>query len=244
MQVFASKIFRLTFDAFGLFAVLCAVADGAPPKPAAASAKEKMERWWVDLEKSEPDASRALLHFSTIPNEAVPFFKEKLRPLKIDPKQVKALLVQLSSEKPEVWKPAFEDLEYLDPRLAIDLESLMDIEMTDSPGRQRLVAVLSERDPATLEGQEISLRPVGDDGFNFFKPEMGSFWAEHKVSRLNNSPGGTPKRKWTRAIRAMVLLKHIGTPEAIAILKEMSTGHPEAQPTKVAKELLAEGTSP
>jgi hypothetical protein len=43
---------------------------------------------------------------------------------------------------------------------------------------------------------------------------------------------------WTRAVRAIVLLEHIGTPGAVAILKDMATGHPDAQPTKVARDCL------
>ncbi len=38
---------------------------------------------------------------------------------------------------------------------------------------------------------------------------------------------------------AIVLLEHVGTPEATAILNSMATGHPEAAPTKLAKDSLA-----
>ena len=37
---------------------------------------------------------------------------------------------------------------------------------------------------------------------------------------------------------ALVPLEHIGTPEAMAILKDMGTGHPEAQRTRVARKPL------
>ena len=40
-------------------------------------------------------------------------------------------------------------------------------------------------------------------------------------------------------MRAIILLEHIGSPDAVAILKDMSTGHPEAQPTRTAVEALA-----
>jgi hypothetical protein len=39
-------------------------------------------------------------------------------------------------------------------------------------------------------------------------------------------------------VRAILLLEHIGTPGAFAILKEMATSHPDAQPTKVARDCL------
>ena len=57
--------------------------------------------------------------------------------------------------------------------------------------------------------------------------------------RSTETRWGMVKRKWTRAERAIVLLEHVRTPEAISILKEMATGHPEARPTVVAREALA-----
>jgi hypothetical protein len=43
---------------------------------------------------------------------------------------------------------------------------------------------------------------------------------------------------WVRAIRAIALLEQVGTPGAVAILKDMATGHPDASPTKAAKVAL------
>ncbi len=40
-------------------------------------------------------------------------------------------------------------------------------------------------------------------------------------------------------MRAIILLEHIGSPDAVAILKDMATGHAEAHPTKTAVEALA-----
>ena len=71
-----------------------------------------------------------------------------------------------------------------------------------------------------------------------FSADNSSWWAEHKVSPLGSSRWGTTKRLWTRAEQAIILLEHIGTPEAIAVLKVMATGHAEAGPTITAKESL------
>ena len=101
----------------------------------------EMEKLWVDLEGTELQASRALLKLSTQPKQVVPFLKGKMKPLKIDPKQLNELIDQLGSDKQEIWKPAFEELEYFDPRLAIDLQTLM-ANVTESPARQRMVAVI------------------------------------------------------------------------------------------------------
>ena len=164
------------------------------------------------------------------------FLKIKLKPLAISSAQVKALLLKLGNANDSVWKPAFEELEYFDPRLAIDLKTLMD-RYTETPARQRLVEILSGREAGSLQDKNIQLRKFGGpDDFNFFAENEGSWWAEVKIERINSHYWATTKKKWTRAVRAIVLLEHIGTSDAAAILKDIATGHPEAQPTKVAKE--------
>ena len=171
--------------------------------------ERKLETWWADLEKGEPEASRALLNLAARPKSAVLFLKTRLKPLTISSGQVKALLLKLGSSNEALWKPAFEELEYFDPRLAIDLQTLMD-RYTEYPVRRRLVEVLSGRDPDSLKDYEdLKIRPVGD-GFNFSgNMAMGvmNWWAEHRLERL--SPSGGAKKKWTRAVCAIVLLEHI-----------------------------------
>jgi hypothetical protein len=199
---------------------------------------DPFESWWLELEKPEIDAARALLNMADRREEAVAFFKAKMKPLKINAAEVRALLLKLGNENEKVWKRAFEELEYFDPRLAIDLETLMD-RYQEAPGRQRMVEVLSGRQAGQLAGKEVTLRKA-KDGFNFFaQPNFGSWWAEHKLDRVNDPKGwGNPKKKWTRAGRAIVLLEHFATPGAVAILKGMATGHPDAQPTRVARDAL------
>jgi hypothetical protein len=207
-----------------------------------------MDAWWTDLEKDETDATRALLNLADRREDAVAFLRSKLKPLKVSTSEIRALLLKLGTENPNVWRPAFEELEYFDPRLAIDLETLMD-RYKDAPRRQRMVEVLSGWKPGVLDDKEIRLRRVNQDGFNFSAaPKMGSWWAEHRVDRIGIYSPDNPKKKWTRAVRAILLLEHIGTPGALAILKDMATGHPDAQPTKVARDcverLVKSGKSP
>lgn len=205
----------------------------APLKPDPAAATRRMEALWVDLEKGNAEASRALLKLADHPKETVVFLRDKVTPLKVSPERVRELLGDLGSEDEKTWKKAFEELGYYDPRLAIDLATLM-TDVTESPTRQRMVAVLSGRNPKDLEGKTVSVRPVGNEGFNFFDGS-GSWWAEHRVDRLNAGWLNGGMKKWTRATRAVILLEHIGTPEAVDILKNMATGHPDAHPTKEAK---------
>jgi hypothetical protein len=213
-----------------------ALAAAAPVEEGATAGRGPMEAWWADLEKEEEPASRALLKMSTRPEEAVAFLKVRMKPLTIKAGEVRGLLLKVGSRNEKVWKPAFEELEYFDPRLAIDLETLME-RITETPARQRMVEVLSGREAGSLGEAAIQLHNIGGGrGFNFVA--RGSWWAEHRVERLNSDRWGTYKKKWARAVRALVLLEHIGTPDALAILKAMATGHPDAQPTKVAKEAL------
>jgi hypothetical protein len=176
-----------------------------------------------------------LLSLYDRPNEAVALLREKMKPLAISSDRVKSLLLKLNNADEKVWKPAFEELEYFDPRLAIGLEELMD-QVTESPARQRMVEVLSERDAGSLTGEEIKLWRGG--GFFNFNGKRGSWWAEHRVSEINSGRWSTIKRKWTQAQRAIVLLEHVRTPEAISILKDMATGYPQARPTMVAIEAI------
>jgi len=207
-----------------------------PPAPPEATA-EQWQTWWEDMEKGEPHAARAVLNFAMRPEQAVAFLKEHLVPLSISEDDVKKLIADLNSEDDNVWKPAFEKLEYLDPRLAIDLETLMN-DTVEPLARTRLTEILSGRPADSLRGKSITLRPLrgADGGHNFFDGR-GSWWAEAHIDKLN-AGWSTTKKKWTRALRAVVLLEHVASPDAVALLKAMSEGHADAEVTKVAQEAL------
>ena len=91
-----------------------------------------METLWADLEKDEAEATRALLKMSTQPDQTVGFLKDKMKPLTLDSVRLKAYLLRLGSPNEALWKKAFEDLEYFDPRLAMDLPT----SWTRSPRRR------------------------------------------------------------------------------------------------------------
>ena len=221
-------------------ALIAAIGPGllraqAPPEP------PTLANWWADLEKDDPQASRALLKLAASPKETTAFLKDKLPPLTVDAGRVQFLLTVLGDDKEEVWKPAFEELEYFDPRLAIGLEDLMPM-APEAPTRQRMVEVLSGREAGSLGRRSVNLRSFGEDAgkknFNFFAEAFGSWWAEPDLAKLNSFAWGNSKKKWTRAVRAIMLLESFNTPEATGIIKAMATGHPDAQPTRVAKEAL------
>src|SRR5262249_12548298 len=183
----------------------------------------------------DPAASAAVIKLFKTPETTVPFLKTKLTPLKLEPDRCKELLRDLGSEEERVWKSAWETLDYLDPRLAIDLPTLMR-DVTDVPSRTRMVELCSDREADSLLGQDVSLRPVGNEGYNF--SSKGSWWAEHRIDRIGKY-AWQPKKAWTRASRGVAILEQIGSPDAIAVLRQVAEGHKDATPTIAAKESLA-----
>jgi len=116
-------------------------------------------------------------------------------------------LEKLCSHNEDVWKRAFTELEYFDPRFAISLEMLMKL-VTSTPARQRTVELLSGYKAESLAGQKITLNCSGDgEDYNFIA--NGSWRAEHKIGPLGAAVGavvggiaGAKARKEAKAKRA------------------------------------------
>jgi hypothetical protein len=214
---------------------LTAAVSVAAPAPGDKEANKELEALWADMYKDEPTASNAVLKLFKQPDKATSFLKEKLRPLRLDADRCKQLLTDLGSPEEKVWKAAWDELDYLDPRLAIDLPTLMK-DVPEGPARTRTVELCSERKADSLSGKHVEIRPVGDDGFSFFA-DIGSWWAEHRIDRIG-VPSWNPKMSWVRAARGVALLEQIGSAEAVKALEQLADGHPDAFPTKAAKESL------
>lgn len=173
----------------GLLATGLAPNGRAAPLPAdPKAARKELEALWTDLAGDEVTASRALLKLAARPKEAVALAAEKLKPLKIDEKRVRALLADLDSEKEEKWKAAVEELEYFDPRLAVNLLTLMD-EVIERVPRARLVALLSgDRTAGELLEQvaPITLNQYGGENGKdiYYNFRQGGSWG-------GRAPGGS-----------------------------------------------------
>jgi hypothetical protein len=193
---------------------------------------------WDDLAGDEQSATRAVLALSARPREAVQLLAARLRPLQLEREQAERWLADLASPDAAVWRPVVDVMLYFDPRLAVGLKELM-TDVTDADARRRLVAALQGHgDPDHYADRTIELRGFldEDDGYNFavIEPSGARYttWAEYRVERICH-------HSWVRAVRAVVLLEHIGTPDAVAVLRDMATGHPDALPTKAAQDALA-----
>ena len=197
-----------------------------------AQEKLDLDKLWKDLEKNEPESTVAILKLAQRPEETVKFLEKKLIPLVLEEKEFEELMEQLGAEDADKWKPAFEKLSYLDPRLHMDLEALME-EFDENPTRNRLIEILCDTKAGTYTGKDIQLRKTARGQYNF-KSGNSSWWAEASVERLNSS-FYLGKKKWRQATRAVILLEHIGTKDSMRVLLRLSSGHEKAQPTRVAK---------
>ena len=222
------------------FANAIAINPGvAPAESTTAPTTRPIEAAWNDLAEPEPRASIALLRLSDSPDEFVALATQRLLPLTLTQRDLATLLVELGSEDDATWRAASDRLRYVDPRLAESLGALMERLADDDQTRARLVEVMSERDAGSLAGRFVRLWTSDDGKTMNFADGHGSWWAESDVARLNESPWLRGKSSWTRAVRAIALLEHVGTPAARAIVDAMATGHPDAQPTRVARALIA-----
>lgn len=230
-----NRLRQLCFGALFFFMATSVYAIQTPDEKE--NTKSEIDEAWEMLAENEPDCTEAVLYFAKRSDEAVSYFDEHLAPLRLDEATFLEIKQELESDDEATAKAAFEKFAYLDPRLAFGLEEIMD-KVEEGIVRTRMVEVLSGRRFDSLEGTDVQLRKIGggdDVSFNF-KSGAGSWWAEANISRLGIGVF-LAKPQWTRAIRAVKILEDINTPEATKILSRMAQGHPEAQPTIIAKKI-------
>lgn len=206
-------------------------------------AQKSIEAAWNSLRGREPESTRAILTLAETPADTIAFLAERLQPLTLTGDRMHALLDNLQSSQDDVWRSAYQELQYFDPRLALKIDELFELDsMQHSPGRNRLAAILIGCSiNNTANWRFIKLRPTDDGNFNICcsdNPDTCSaiYWGEREVAVLGGK--GEPKAEWDRIVRAICLLEHFRTPEAMKIIERMSKGHPEAQATKLASAIL------
>jgi hypothetical protein len=177
-----------------------------------------------------------LLNFAGEPAEAAAYFQPRLLPLTLAEEEAQRLIDALGSEKESEWRAAFTRMRYFDPRLAMDLRTMM--EEVEGEQRARLVDLLTDTEPGTLGTEDVKLDRVGKDQYDF-ESKGGSWGAEVSVKKLENGRYSMHKREWRRAARAIVLLAKIGTPGAMEIVWGMAGGNADALPTRVAVDEIA-----
>ena len=200
--------------------------------------QKQMLTLWDQLAEPEPFCTKALLDMSSKPDQTVAFLKEHLNPLKLEQKDLEEMIKALGSDDEKAWRTAVDQMQYLDPRLAMDVEPMLEL-ADNQTSRNRLIEVRCDLKPGTLKDATLTFRKINAQTL-YFQQVMTNggyrvYTTQPKVAQLDNATGQVRKKQWARADRAIVLLQHIGTPEAIALLKDLATGNPDAQPTRIAR---------
>lgn len=194
------------------------------------------------------------------PAESVQFFKTKLRPLKLEKKRADELVKQLFSEKEVDWKAAVDEFAVLDIRLSYPARDAWKLAKT-ADQRSKMAMVLHQEGARVMEGLLHYDLTAADEVPMPFLPVDKEF-VKHGVLYEKTLRPGVPKEVWEklggadydicapgdftslnvllwhREESAIHILGAIGTDEAVAVIKDMATGHPDAGPTKAAKDVL------
>lgn len=200
---------------------------------------------WADLASSdEGQATRALLALAATPKETVAFFKDHLKPVKADAKRIEQLIKQLDSTNFAVRNRATAELEYYGKYIRADLESALKKDpVVETKNRiQQLIDKLPAEKkaepmpmgiPKARPGSSIAVTNVNGvitilvDGQPIDFSKMGP-----------PPPPPGPSLQWVRAVRAVTILEHLGTPEARQIVEQVAAGESDALPTTAAREAL------
>jgi hypothetical protein len=229
---------------FALF-LLAAPAVAAPvPK----DGKAEQERLWQQLSGDTALAlTDAVCRFLAQPDEAAKFFDTKLRPLVLHRKDAERLIEQLGSAKEVQWKAAFDELMYLDPRLAMPVDECWALAKTDDQKR-RLAWVLNTEVIEGTDDSVFELRPPGGkDGHWELKwlpkrgvkaevPNFGFVGVPKDVEEMRSYHSG--RAKWTRESLAVQMLTRMDSRTGWEAIERMAEGHPEAEPTLDARSAM------
>jgi len=267
MDVFRMKLAAvLTLTLMGIAAlflpggggpmVLVATAAPVPKESLEVKSKKLEELWGLLSAQDEAVSSRALLEMSARPKaDVVVFLAGKLKPLKLAEEHAKKLLADLGHEKEEVAKAAFDELSYFDPRLVLTVDSVLK-ELPAGRHRQRVAALLLGGDLDSYVDCKVEYHSSADMAArNGGKKFPGNFMVEDSnpqrvgaigVRNYSTAVAETPAelsewqrhKNWRRVTRAVMILEHLGTPEAMKVLEAMATGHPDAGPTLAAKDAM------
>ena len=120
-------------------------------KEKAVPSTENMESWWRDLaSQEEAKANRALLAFASRSKESTTFFKERLKPVKLDAGLIKKLVTQLDSDQYAIREAAdkrlTQEVSYLGKFARPMLLELAKGKLSSEAGRrvQQLIAQLPD----------------------------------------------------------------------------------------------------
>ena len=225
---------QLTQRTIGLLAVLILTSPAfAQPTP---------DSRWADLASpDEVKATRAMLGLAATPKETIALLKERLQPVKADSKRVEQLVGQLKSSNFTVRGQAMAELEYLGKYIKADLEK-MQKGNTDAEVGARIKQLLDKmpKEQKAAASMPLKARPGSSISVS---NSNGQIRILIDGVPLDLTPQAAPLPQgpsplWVRAVRAVTVLEHLGTPEAQQILQAIAGGEVDALPTMAAQEAL------
>ena len=191
------------------------------------------------------------------PKETTHFLRSLLRPLALDRKRADELLADLFGEDEKKWRAAIREFDVVDIRLAYTPKEVWRKADTDEK-KAKATRILVVRDDQHVEDYflcdiELHEPDVSDDREKYWSihytgkagipAERFSYKRVPKDSMMrvcaDVSEVNTFSDRWNRDAAAVWVLGLIGTPDAVAVVRAVSEGHPKARPTVAAKAVLA-----
>jgi hypothetical protein len=210
-------------------------------------AKGTLDSRWADLTSSdEAKATRAMLSLAATPKETLAYLQDQLKPVKADTKQVEKLLKQLESSNFAVRARAMAELEYQGKYIKADLEAAHKSN-SDAEVKARINELLDKLPKEKKKDAPMPMLPKGQPGVVSVSNINGQvrITIDGQVIDLSNlgpapppPPPPGPPAGWVRAVRAVTVLEHLGTPQARALLEAIAAGEADAMPTVAAREAL------
>ncbi len=230
-------------------------AAGPPAADSRMAAGLRMLRFWqrhLDDGHNPADLAAFMAH----PDQAVAFLRANLRPLKMTHREAVVLLNRLFADDPKEVRAAFRQFQRTDIRAAMPLREAWTFAAT-ADHRGRLVHAISGwyKD---LSGDF----PIDDENDKLLDYELRKHpdnwkapgWCAVAVQRMGTTEksrfvdyptelGNTLQDayrngRWNREADGLHVLDVIGTDAAVAIIKDVATGHPDAHLTQAAKRIL------
>lgn len=226
-----------------------------PPVDSRMAAGLHMLHYWQP-DRREPLNPADLAAFVTHPEQAVAFLKTKLRPIKMTRAEAEALLDRLFGDDPQAVRAALRQFQRTDIRATMTLQEAWAV--ASSPDhRGRLVHAISgwhrdlsgdfPIDDETDKLLDYELRKQPDNykvrGWSAFAVERLGATEKSRFVGTGYMLGNTLKDayrngRWDLEASGLHILDVIGTDAAVAVIKDVASGHPDAHPTIAAKWLL------
>lgn len=219
--------------------------DTSPTRMAAGLLKAKLpapateftDKHWDDLLSVKPDrivvAVAALRESKNTPV----VLKAKLPAIKATKEQLTKWVQAFDSDDNAVWGPAYTELCYFRPSLALTLSEQCDL-VTTHVGRALLFQFWWQDHGRTTGRLQFDTKVA----FTPTAAGLTAAWLRKQPPPPIEAPVPELSKQtcvqWQRARLAIVALERNGTADAKGVLKQLADGHPDILPTKEARAAL------